>query len=126
MLKLRVVLRLSAPAPFAVLRKPVVLKTRASAPQARMDNVAATFAMGVDDPTPAVSVRYTFDVKWNLRLDVGLLASAEFDPPLIHLRECERCRRERRRYFPRSICLSFLRSGTPCCSSKHDSNVFRS
>jgi hypothetical protein len=68
------------------VEEPVVLKTRASAPQAGMDNVAATFAMGVDDPTPAVSVRYSFDVKSNLRLDVGLCASAEFGPTLIDVR----------------------------------------
>jgi len=84
-----------------------------------MNYVAATVAMRVNNPTPFVTDRNTFDVNSNLWLDVGLWASAEFGPTLIDVRQMQAPAHGKARYFPRSICLGPLRSGTPCCSSKH-------
>ena len=60
----------------------------------RMNNVAATFAMGDYDPTPSATEYLQREIE--LRLDAGVRASAEFGPTLIDVRQCKRRRTERR------------------------------
>jgi hypothetical protein len=90
----------------------------------RMNNVAATFAMGDYDPTP--SATEYLGRKFELALGCRLVGFSRIRPTTDRRSAMQASAHGKARYFLRSICLTPLRSGTPCCSSKHDSKLFRS